>query len=43
MNNKKFPMGIVRKSRKLNIKDTRGTRNSCSLKKTSSSVAKLGG
>jgi len=38
-----FPLGIVRKARKLNIKDTRGTRNSCSLTKPTSSVAKKGG
>ena len=38
-----FPLGIVRKARKLNIKDTRGTRKSCSLTKPTSSVAKLGG
>jgi len=38
-----FPMGIVRKARKLNIKDTRGTRNFGSLKTPTSSVAKNGG
>ena len=38
-----FPMGIVRKARKLNIKDTRGTRNFGSLKIPTSSVAKNGG
>ena len=38
-----FPMGIVRKARKLNIKDTRGTRNFGSLKTPISSVAKNGG
>ena len=38
-----FPLGIVRKARKLNIKDTRGTRNFGSLKQPTSSVAKNGG
>jgi len=38
-----FPLGIVRKARKLNIKDTRGTRNFGSLKIPTSSVAKKGG
>ena len=38
-----FPLGIVRKARKLNIKDTRGTRNFGSLKTPTSSVAKNGG
>ena len=38
-----FPMGIVRKARGLNIKDTRGTRNFGSLKTPTSSVAKNGG
>ena len=38
-----FPIGIVRKARKLNIKDTRGTRNFGSLKIPTSSVAKNGG
>ena len=37
-----FPMGIVKKARKLNIQDTRGTRNFGSLTLTSS-VAKNGG
>ena len=37
-----FPMGIVKKARELNIKDTRGTRNFGSLTSTSS-VAKNGG
>ena len=43
MSNTEFPMGIVRKARKLNIKDTRGTRNFGSLKTPTSSVAKNGG
>ena len=38
-----FPLGIVRKARKLNIKDTRGTRNFGSLNTPISSVAKNGG
>ena len=38
-----FPMGIVRKARGLNIKDTSGTRNFGSLKTPTSSVAKNGG
>ena len=38
-----FPMGIVRKARKLNIKDTRDTRNFGSLNKLSLVSQKIGG
>ena len=43
MNKTEFPMGIVRKARKLNIKDTRGTRNFGSLTIPTSSVVNNGG